>query len=917
MLKKDLTINGIRVVEVEDSKNIPTVLHYQGSGKVLIGAAACRATSFRGELIEDFKVDLGNIEAATGKSLGNKREFTTPSGDRKSALGVASDFFREVLKSVNTWLDFHDIREGTSVLLAEPLSIHNKPEWLANYRKNITRILDRRMSGADFDHINLERIDFLPEPFAVFQHYRYGYRHPLLMQRTKQNALVIDFGGGTFDVCIIETTKEGDISQTGKNSKPLAASSAAAGGYTFNRAIVEHLYRGAIARSNSGKLNKAMDLYRDWRKGKQDLHTTSDEYRNFIHNFHAASYAIEETKIALCKSISNWDLDAQSSLAAPVNLPRDPFASQGGTGNFRLSANELREIFVSKIWTLRLRDVVHQALVRGKEELRGAPISVVLLSGGSANIGWLARLLERDFASEFEEAEILHLPDFQDVVASGLAIECARRFYDEEGDFSSVTYNRLCLILDVGGAGPEIRAFKPRTQGLPTVSGIPGVLLPSASVLRQFIDKPIRWRVHTERSPKHVGYYFLKSSFDPEDTANRLNVEDTTVIAPPGTSFDANLQIELTVRQDSTAIPRFVYKTGRTELETVAKAGKPFYLDMTYGQTASPSKAYIGFDFGTSNSSVSFVDARSIEVFRRRSTESSWLELSDLSAALPYPLAAPLAWYLSQSESDALTKGARVFIEASLAMGAYISYLEYCTKKGRKSTSLFKGFNQRSAGPLWRFLRDCLGQLRSDAEISAPLKELLSGDIFEIVDKAVTFISQEKHDKAGTDQIDLVRPVHILGNISQKIFRESHFGYFENVRRKRYTSPAQFEGLFRIASGVPPFIRTLMYAGTEAFPEQVPFIVSPEKGYALPLDPLIFWDSCKQHFDGDGHCYVYDIPVRTAADTYSFKAVGYNCFCHVDMTSQHSAIAERLSQLRCEDPKTEVHLVGSLTLREE
>jgi molecular chaperone DnaK (HSP70) len=40
----------------------------------------------------------------------------------------------------------------------------------------------------------------MPEPFAVFQYYRYGVKHPLVAQRTKHIALVFDFGGGTYKV---------------------------------------------------------------------------------------------------------------------------------------------------------------------------------------------------------------------------------------------------------------------------------------------------------------------------------------------------------------------------------------------------------------------------------------------------------------------------------------------------------------------------------------------------------------------------------------------------------------------------------------------------------------------------------------------------------------------------------------------
>src|SRR5437762_1177000 len=126
---------------------------------------------------------------------------------------------------------------------------------------------------------------------------------------------------------------------------------------------------------------------------------------------------------------------------------------------------------------------------------------------------------------------------------------------------------------------------------------------------------------------------------------------------------------------------------------------------MTYNVAGSGAAAYIGVDFGTSNSSVSFVDASSIEIYRTRSEEASWVELSDLVSILPYPLAAPLASYLGQSDQAGLVTHAMEFVEAALAMAAYVAYLDYCLHKGRGETHIFKGFTQRSAGPLWGLLK--------------------------------------------------------------------------------------------------------------------------------------------------------------------------------------------------------------------
>jgi molecular chaperone DnaK (HSP70) len=107
----------------------------------------------------------------------------------------------------------------------------------ANYRKSIKKALQGRFV----------EIDFMPEPFAVYQYYRYGIRHPLVAEQRKHVALVLDFGGGTFDVSVVETTKSGEISGGGVNSRPLGARSIQVGGYYINRLLAEELLFSVLA----------------------------------------------------------------------------------------------------------------------------------------------------------------------------------------------------------------------------------------------------------------------------------------------------------------------------------------------------------------------------------------------------------------------------------------------------------------------------------------------------------------------------------------------------------------------------------------------------------------------------------------------------------------------------------------------
>jgi len=141
-------------------------------------------------------------------------------------------------------------------------------------------------------------------------------------------------------------------------------------------------------------------------------------------SFEKPQHEVEDLKLALSGQIFDWRLDVPLATTASIPLPKDPYSEGGAAVNAKFSAGEFRELFINKIWNPQLRQIIRTALQRGKQELAGGSISVVLLSSGSANIGWLKELLLRDFDDELGTAEILPQRDYHEVVAKGLAVEC-------------------------------------------------------------------------------------------------------------------------------------------------------------------------------------------------------------------------------------------------------------------------------------------------------------------------------------------------------------------------------------------------------------------------------------------------------------------------------------------------------------
>jgi hypothetical protein len=213
-------ISSVKLARIDDSYIIPTALYYQGK-EPHVGRDARENCPSPDLLVEDFKLELGT----TDPDGPVRRSSVTENTPRQTPVGLAKDFFEETLRKINAWLEVQGLALPSRILIAEPLSLGGTDvateAWLAHYRKSIRKAL----------HGKFKELDFMPEPFAVFQYYRYGLRHPLVSDQRKHVALVLDFGGGTFDVSVVETTKTGEISGGGVNSRPLGAKSIQVGGF--------------------------------------------------------------------------------------------------------------------------------------------------------------------------------------------------------------------------------------------------------------------------------------------------------------------------------------------------------------------------------------------------------------------------------------------------------------------------------------------------------------------------------------------------------------------------------------------------------------------------------------------------------------------------------------------------------------
>lgn len=896
------------MVEVDGSWNIPTVVYYDTSGKPIIGNAAIAEVPESALVNEDFKVDLGKFAPGTR----GKRLYQTADGQQKSALQLADDFLYEIQKIIKSWLASRGLVECKNLVVAEPLSMHTEevsPEWLANYRSSVRRMLEGKtvLSPSGIT------VRFIPEPFAAFQYYRHGIRHPLVTQQMQMNALVIDFGGGTCDVCVIQTTREGDISGGGVNKRPLAGKSLPIGGFSINRAIAEYLVRKITTKADAS-VKTGLHEYRDWQEGRRALEAIHEKYRNFIAHFHRVAHQVEVVKLALSRSITDWSLSTEQRFSVSIPLPLDPFDPKSEITPVSISAAELRDVFINKIYNPLLKPFFSDRLRAGKAVLEGAPLTVSLLSGGSANFGWLIQLLKRDFSEYLSGVPFVQIPDYQQVVAQGLAVDCAREFATGSSDFKGITYNPLFLLLNPDDAGCEPRAFSPRSDALPDVRQRPGLLLPTASLVTSFVNVPMQWRVRLARPPRQkLDYYFLQSTMDPSDVKNLQNVEETTLHTPVNTQFDAALNVQLTIRPDGTAVPKFIYRSAMPNFPEIGKEGRKFFVDMTDASGAS-GEAYVGLDFGTSNTAISYIDRAWVQLIENRSNDANWKQLGELIELLPSPLAIPLAMFIGDHQRQAVVPPGFSFLEAALCLAAYLSYIEFCSTNRRATTRFFANFPHRSASYLWMMLQSVQMQLGKYSKITAPYKNLCIGDNATVFERITKAWSQVRHELLPSEQAELLTAVRLLANISYDVFSRTPLGLFQYVQKEAFSQ--RYSGRFRVAHGKPPHANYLSYSGPHSFSDLEAFVVSPEASIALPLAPLIFWYPCPHHRElENGHCFLFD-KLRGEGNTAeaTFKAANYNC--QLAVNQGHPELSELLSQLlifRAEDPKLRVYETVNLS----
>ena len=316
-------------------------------------------------------------------------------------------------------------------------------------------------------------------------------------------------------------------------------------------------------------------------------------------------------------------------------------------------------------------------------------------------------------------------------------------------------------------------------------------------------------------------------------------------------------------------------------------------MDMTFAAEEVSSDSYLGFDFGTSTSAFSFIKDADVRTYTERSRDKNWQEINDLVHLLPYPIAYPMASFIAETNRDGIQRWGRETLECMLTVVAYICYAECCLHTDKSSSSLFKEFAHRSAGPLWNLLKKAAARVGEKANFSVFWHDLLSGEVKKELDHVVTEITQEKHGKLARG-LDYQRIIGLVGNVLAKAFDDHHIGYFEDVRQKPF-SFGTFDGVFRSIQGPsPPFVNLFRYEGEKPLPSGFVFLISPDKGTAMNLSPLLV-SGLRTFPDSRGsEVYMFDIH-RSKDNAFCFRAVQEAEELKLSRDGSHAPVYDQLS----------------------
>ncbi len=550
------------------SHNVPSIIAYDPkTGKLVIGDQAKKLASPHKPLVQDFKQSIGETDAFfDGKYVSSKGAKAQRLWEIRTD-GLEAQRYLSTREATKKFLEsFFDEIEGLPGQLIIGVPADRNKAWSNLYRAHINSIL-RELGYPD--------AQFFPEPFAVFQYYRHVEK---LIPESSQplSVLVIDFGGGTLNSCVIETTREGNLSRGGTTALPLGIQSFVGAGKEIDR----RLLKAAVAKQIDPR----------HRRDSVDARIESRPW---------ALLAIEDIKILLSKKMFDAKLDQNyAHISEKTTLPPGTYHPDLPV-EVELNGEDLKGV-LKELWYEKSGPGSSIVSTISEAKFRGGGVQLqqldkVILAGGSSNLPFLRELLISTLSGQVlvRPEDVVLGKNSEKAVAYGIAIEAA-----EDRNKALRTHNAVgpCVFNELylfsaprrreKAIRPKIRFWEKKNN----TEQVPGTLLAGPM---QVSDFKLDYQVELPFRPHGSLFYWFSSSPDPDSPEyERLNIEQDVLHLPPKSEGRFQLTIEFDSERGLIS-PYFTFGTERLKGAPFSFGGLNLKKDV---------RSYVGIDFGTSNS---------------------------------------------------------------------------------------------------------------------------------------------------------------------------------------------------------------------------------------------------------------------------------------------------------------------------
>jgi Fic family protein/molecular chaperone DnaK (HSP70) len=551
-------------------QRIPTIVGYDApSNTYTIGEAARQAGLNSKTNVFNFKPAFG----AGDKEFSSNKPYwvLVPSERGRSPYQTfsAEEAARRFLRAL-----FGTIQMPEKVIVGEP-GVRDQT-WGENFRRHMREV---------FSSLELGQPEFFPEPFAVFQYYRH-VANVFPVAKQAEIVLIIDIGGGTFNSCIIRTTEQGLLARGGATMIPLGIQAETCGGAHIDKELLKIL------------INKTEKKGLTW---KDDPITRIELKQS------PALLRIEDAKIKLSEAISNDGnpvlANDFSHVATPVFLPKGECHPDSDIEEV-LTGEDLKRV-IHEMWRRHYGRIIATTVNEAKERLMSAlkvslnKIDKVLVAGGSARLPFMKEEIQLVLPTLVDKNDIFIGSDIEEAVAYGIAYEC--REQAKRDPRLSVSKIAPYILNDLYLGFRKIRKEPVKIPRIKFKDAFlkDGKLLSmpfetEKSVLKYEIEFPFD-------IPDRIFYLFSDKPFSDHEDVEQMNLSHDVFSVPNIDKLSRKCELHLEINSTGLSKPVFWFRgKGRSSSQHMQKVECPeFYFPDFQVKEGS---AYIGFDFGNSNS---------------------------------------------------------------------------------------------------------------------------------------------------------------------------------------------------------------------------------------------------------------------------------------------------------------------------